>query len=81
MHTQDTAVVDEDGFGVDEVCAAIAYWMELEPCTDGFSLSQTVSRLADVYGDMIARKVAFVAKQRVPEETQRYLRQAMAKAR
>lgn len=80
MHTPDTAVVVEDGFSVDEVRAAIAYWMEREPCTDGFSLSHTVSLLADVYGDMIARKMAFVATPRVPEETQRYLRQAMANA-
>ena len=70
--------VDNVGFDVDDVRVAIAYWMEREPCTDGFSLSRTVSRLADVYGEMIANGANFVALEKVPEETRGYLRQAGA---
>lgn len=69
------------GFDVDDVRVAIAYWMEREPCTDGFSLSRTVSRLADVYGEMIATGAHFVALEKVPEETRGYLNLAGATAK
>jgi hypothetical protein len=69
---------DTVGFDVDEVRVAIAYWMEREPCTDGFSLSRTVSLLADVYGEMIAIGARFVPLEKVPEETRSFLRQAGA---
>jgi hypothetical protein len=69
---------DNVGFDVEEIRVAIAYWMEREPCTDGYSLSRTVSRLADVYGEMIANRARFVALENVPEETRQYLRQAGA---
>lgn len=62
---------------VHEIRAAISYWMQKKPCTDGFSLCREASKLADVYGEMIATGADTVLRDSMKAETLGYLQEAL----
>ncbi len=68
--------VAADVVNVHEIRTAISYWMQKKPCTDGFSLCREVSKLADVYGEMIATGLDTVSRDSMKAETLGYLQEA-----
>jgi hypothetical protein len=62
---------------LNDVGQAIAYWMAKQPTVD-YVICKPASKLADVLGDMIARRIDQIAVTEVSKGTLEHLSEALA---